>query len=74
MKRGDFVRIRRAGDEEWTRAVVAIVSENGKSVGLTPEGFVRAGDGLMGGFIPLLIEQGTVTNAVTGEVYELERE
>jgi hypothetical protein len=54
--KGEAVRVRKRGCEEWTRAVVALVSPNGQSVALRVEGLIPARGGFVGGVLPLLID------------------
>lgn len=72
MKRGDFVRVRRAGDEEWTTGMVGIVSSNGRSVGVIIKDAVRHQGGIIAGFLPLLVDDKGVMTFGT-DVYEVEQ-
>jgi hypothetical protein len=73
VKKGDRVRVRRDPGDEWCDAYVVLVSENGKSVGLLLSGLVRAGDGFIGGALPLMVDPKTQTvEGLTGDAYEIE--
>lgn len=76
MKTGDPVRVRREGSsDEWCRAVVAMASENGESIGLLLEGAVRDadGEGLILGALPLIVDYERETvEAIFGGAYEIE--
>ena len=77
LKRGDFVRIRRAGRgvpcKDWCTATVVLASPNGKSVLLALNGFVRAR--LRGTYardvMPLVVDAELVTD-LSGTEYEVE--
>ena len=74
LKRGDFVRIRRAGhNKDWCTATVFLASPNGKSVLLALNGFVRARlrGTYVGGVMPLTVDSELVTD-LSGTEYEVE--
>jgi hypothetical protein len=73
LGKGDHVRVRRDPGDDWCEGYVVVISENGKSVGLLLSGMVRAGNGLIGGCLPLVVDEKTqTTTGLTGDEYELE--
>ena len=75
LRRGQYVRVRLAGDQDWCRAIVAVASDTVQSsVMLMLDGAVRTSDGgLIANTLPLTIdyEKETVTSLFGGE-YEIE--
>lgn len=75
LQQGDAVRVRRAGsNDEWCPGAVILISPLCVSVAVELYGAVRAGDGIVMGVLPLLIdrERETVTG-LTGDAYEIEK-
>lgn len=72
MMRGEFVRIRRKGDDGWTRGMVTLASENGKSIVIMMDGAVHAGDGVLVGVVPLSVDNGVITGLFFPDEYEVE--
>lgn len=71
LTKGEPVMVRMAGtSDEWTPAVVELVSDNGVSVALSLDGVVRASGGFVGVVLPLLIEQ--QITGLDGTEYEIE--
>lgn len=59
--------------DEWTNAVVEIVSSNGRSVGLSLEGLVRARNGYIGSVLPLLVDaDASIIRGLDGTEYDVE--
>jgi hypothetical protein len=75
FKRGDFVRVRRTGDEEWTPGWVAIAAQTGQSIGIFINGNVRAAGGIITGFLPLLVDPktGVITGLIGTDTYDVEK-
>ena len=74
LKRGDYVRIRRAGRvAPWCTATVFLASPNGKLVVLALNGFVRAklGGTYVSDVMPLSIDSTLITD-LSGTEYEIE--
>lgn len=77
LKRGDFVRIRRAGRgvpcKDWCTATVVLASPNGKSVLLALNSFVRArlGGMYVDDVMPLAVDAKRITD-LSGTEYEVE--
>lgn len=76
LSKGSRIRVRRAGgSDEWSLAIIELISPNGKSVAARLlDGGVRTGDGgLIIGMLPLMIdyERETITGLM-GEEYDLE--
>lgn len=71
--RGDLVRVRQAGDREWTMGTVILASPEGRAIVVRLAGAVRAGEGYVMNVLPLMIdyENETVTG-LTGHEYEME--
>ena len=73
--KGERFRIRPKGSKvEWTVATVLIMSDNGRSCGVSLDGMLRAPEGgFIGGNLPLVIdkEAGTI-KGLFGESYEIE--
>jgi hypothetical protein len=73
FQKNDRVRVRRDPSDEWCPASIALVSENGKSIGLWLDGMVRAGDGMILQALPLIVEDDGTIRGLTGDVYTLEK-
>lgn len=74
FQKDDRVRVRRDPGDNWCWARVALVSENGKSIGLwLGEGAVRAGDGMILRALPLMVEDDGTIRGLTGDVYTMEK-
>jgi hypothetical protein len=76
LSKGDHVLVRRVGSTEWTRAGVWLASSNHRSIALALHGMVRAGDGLVGGALPLSFdpETGVYEGVLTEDEYEVKKE
>jgi hypothetical protein len=75
LKRGDYVRVRLAENEDWTEAFVALASDSQQSsVMLMMNGAVRTSNGgLIANALPLTVdyEAGTI-KSLFGDDYEIE--
>lgn len=77
LARGAHVRVRHVDDTgDWCPAFVALASDNSpSSVMLILGGMVRAGEGFMGGGLPLTVDYDTETaTSLLGDEYEIEIE
>lgn len=76
LKKGDYVRVRRDSGDDWCDAYVLVASENGRSLGLLLASLVRAGTGMIGGALPVLVETAGNDQArfigLTGDEYQIE--
>jgi hypothetical protein len=68
------VRVRRAGDDEWTGACVMLASSNADSLALALDGGVRASKGFVFNMLPLLYDEkrGAYFGVFIPDKYELE--
>ena len=74
MKRGSYVRVRLAGDREWTTGLVELVSADGKLIALLLQGPVGAKAGMVRGALTLMVDQATGTHWGTKEdQYQVEQ-
>jgi hypothetical protein len=76
LKVGDTVKVRHIGDQNWVVGRVELVSQDGKALGLTIDGPVRAGWGILaGGALPLyyLPDRDMYLGLTEDSQYELER-
>lgn len=74
LKKGQTVRVRADGSNgDWTTGTLLLVSPNGESAGVMLDGGVCVPDGIVAGFLPLVIdmEAETVTDLM-GHRYEVE--
>lgn len=79
LEKGNLVRVRRVGDEEWTTGTVELASaitdfsKPIQSLAIALDGPVRAGDGLILHYLPLMCDYAKErTWGLTGEDYEVE--
>ena len=74
LKRGDYVRVRLTGSDDWTPAFVALASDTDpSSVILLFDGAVRASHRLLANGLPLRVDYRTETVvSLFGDSYEIE--
>lgn len=75
LKRGDCVRVKLDGDDEWSRAFVAFASDSDpSSVMLMLDGAVRSSSGgMFVNALPLTVDYGAETiTSLHGDSYEIE--
>jgi len=74
LKRGDYVRVRLDGDNDWTPAFVALASDSDpSSVMLLFNGAVRATGGVLANGLPLTVDyEAETATSLMGDLYEIE--
>lgn len=72
LKKGDVVRVRWTGRQEWINGKVVLASENGKSVAVELETPVARAGRFTAKYLPLSLDETGRCTDLTGDEYELE--